>query len=90
MPGQPEAFVTTQIRKRNKQWKSHAAVTAAAYAKEILLVVPRNFPEERSVEGLPLPTSVADTLLLTRSEDDRNDLTNLKGPRAGTTCEWFI
>lgn len=74
-----------------KLWHAYAAVTAAAYAKEVLSFIP-TFPTALSLaanthaEAAP----VLDALLLTRPEVDRKFLIALKGRRVDGTCEWLI
>ncbi|CAI6101215.1 unnamed protein product [Clonostachys chloroleuca] len=73
---------------KNKDWQGYAAAAAAAYAKELLSVI----PELQTVSGTHTQffTEVVDALLLTKPEDDRDDLIDLKGRRVDRTCEWFI
>ncbi|UKZ59269.1 uncharacterized protein TrAtP1_000587 [Trichoderma atroviride] len=75
----------------SKLWHAYAAVTAAAYAKEVLSFIPA-VPKTTSLatntyaEAAP----VLDALLLTRPEVDRKSLIALKGRRVDGTCEWLI
>ncbi|KAJ4124794.1 hypothetical protein NW765_014322 [Fusarium oxysporum] len=76
---------------RSQLWHAYAAVTAAAYAKEVLSFVPTVYKTKPLVtssytEAVP----VLDALLLTRPEVDRKSLTALKGRRVDGTCEWLV
>lgn len=76
---------------KNQLWQGYAAVTAAAYAKEILLLIP-TAPKPVSLEGdiYAVATSALDALLLTRPDVDRSSLIALKGGRVNGTCEWLV
>ncbi|KAH8423977.1 uncharacterized protein LDX57_001733 [Aspergillus melleus] len=70
-------------------WHSYAAVSAAAYAKEVLTFIPKvstTIPSAINTEAVP----ILDALLLTRPEVDRKSLIVLKGRRADGTCEWLM
>ncbi|OAQ71914.1 ankyrin repeat-containing protein [Pochonia chlamydosporia 170] len=74
---------------KNKHWQGYAAAAAAAYAKELLSLIPEPQNVKETVDTSFL-TKVLDALLLTKPEDDRDDLIDVKGRRVHGTCEWFI
>jgi ankyrin repeat domain-containing protein 50 len=76
---------------RTKLWQGYAAAAAAAYAKEILLLIP-TVPKLVSLAAdmYTMAATVLDALLLTRPEIDRSSLIALKGRRVNGTCEWLI
>jgi ankyrin repeat domain-containing protein 50 len=75
-------------------WHSYAAVVAAAYAKEVLSIVPVAVAKRH--KNLAITNTYAeaalvlDALLLTRPEVDRKSLIALKGRRVDGTCEWLV
>ncbi|RAH63890.1 natch and ankyrin domain protein [Aspergillus aculeatinus CBS 121060] len=73
---------------RSKLWHPYAAVTAAAYAKEVLSFIPK---VSKTVPLTPNPEAgpILSALLLTRPEVDRKSLIVLKGRRADGTCKWL-
>ncbi|KAM5464207.1 hypothetical protein MauCBS54593_007026 [Microsporum audouinii] len=76
---------------KNKRWQGYAAAVAAAYAKEILTIIPAA-PTTAPLASIT-DTNVAillDALLLTRPEVDRSSLIALKGRRVDGTCEWLL
>jgi len=78
---------------RSKLWHGYAAVAAAAYAKEILLLVPTApkaaaLTVDQASDTIMLAGPILDALLITRPEIDRNSLVALKGRRAIGTCDW--
>ncbi|CAI6098229.1 unnamed protein product [Clonostachys chloroleuca] len=75
---------------RSQLWHAYAAVTAAAYAKEVLSFVPTVYKTKPLVtnsytEAVP----ILDALLLTRPEVDRKSLIALKGRRVDGTFLWI-
>ncbi|KGQ02036.1 hypothetical protein PAAG_11212 [Paracoccidioides lutzii Pb01] len=76
---------------KNKRWQGYAAAAAAAYAKEILSLIP-TVPKPVHLASITdsVVAPVLDALLLTRPEVDRSSLIALKGRRVGGTCEWLI
>lgn len=74
-----------------KRWQGYAAAAAAAYAKEILSLIP-TLPKPGPLAFLndSAVTSILESLLLTRPEVDRSSLIALKGRRVDGTCEWLI
>ena len=74
----------------NTLWRGYAAAAAAAYAKEMLLLIPAA-PKavSLSADTYAVAATVLDALLLTRPEVDRSSLIALKGRRAQGTCEWL-
>jgi ankyrin repeat domain-containing protein 50 len=75
-------------------WHAYAAVVAAAYAKEVLSIIPvavakrhKNLATTNTYAEAAL---VLDALLLTRPEVDRKSLIALKGRRVDGTCEWLV
>ena len=76
---------------KTKRWQGYAAAVAAAYAKEILLLIPRA-PKPESLPSVSDSTvsTVLESLLLTRPEVDRSSLIALKGRRVENTCEWLL
>ncbi|KAK4161311.1 ankyrin repeat protein [Cladorrhinum sp. PSN259] len=76
---------------KSKQWQGYAAAAAAAYAKEILsLIPPTPKPEPLATVADPIVASVLNAVLLTRPEVDRSSLIVLKGRRVDGTCEWLM
>ncbi|KAI9926350.1 hypothetical protein MW887_004114 [Aspergillus wentii] len=76
---------------KNNLWQGYAAATAAAYAKEILLLIPKApKPVSLAADTYTVAATVLDALLLTRPEVDRRSLIALKGRRVTGTCEWLI
>ncbi|KAI1276041.1 ankyrin repeat protein [Xylaria sp. FL0933] len=74
-----------------KRWQGYAAAAAAAYAKEILsLIPPTRKPDSLASVTDSAVATVLDALLLTRPEVDRSSLIALKGRRVDGTCEWLI
>ncbi|KAK2732324.1 hypothetical protein FQN55_004266 [Onygenales sp. PD_40] len=75
---------------KTKRWQGHAAAAAAAYAKEILSLIP-TAPKPVPLSSVtdPVVATVLDALLLTRPEVDRSSLIALKGRRVDGTCEWL-
>ncbi|KAN0077667.1 hypothetical protein V8E54_005971 [Elaphomyces granulatus] len=78
---------------KNKKWQGCAALTAAAYGKMLLSVVPvACHPNQK-----PARTEMTDKekeclrhLFLTDPADDKNALKRRKGERAPGTCEWIL
>ena len=76
---------------KTKLWQGYAAAAAAAYAKEILLLIPMApKPVSLAADTYAVAATVLDALLLTRPEVDRSSLIALKGRRVDGTCEWLI
>ncbi|KAJ5692828.1 ankyrin repeat protein [Penicillium macrosclerotiorum] len=76
---------------KSKIWQGYAAAAAAAYAKEILLVIPATpKPALATSDTNGMAATILDALLLTRPEVDRSSLIALKGRRVVGTCEWLI
>ncbi|PGH35704.1 hypothetical protein GX50_01417 [[Emmonsia] crescens] len=76
---------------KTKRWQGYAAAAAAAYAKEILSLIPtapKPMPLASATD--PVVAAVLNALLLTRPEVDRSSLIALKGRRVDGTCEWLI
>jgi nucleoside phosphorylase len=78
-----------------KLWHGYAAAAAAAYAKEILLLIPTaskaaTLTVTLTADILASAAIVLDALLLTRPEIDRSSLISLKGRRADGTCNWVV
>ncbi|KAL2816638.1 hypothetical protein BDW59DRAFT_136665 [Aspergillus cavernicola] len=76
---------------KTKRWQGYAAAAAAAYAKEILSVIP-TAPKPMPLVSVTdsVVATILDALLLTRPEVDRSSLIALKGRRVDGTCEWLI
>ncbi|OBT76494.1 hypothetical protein VF21_03943 [Pseudogymnoascus sp. 05NY08] len=76
---------------KTKLWQGYAAAASAAYAKEILLSIPKA-PKLVSLaaDSYKVAATVLDALLLTRPEVDRGSLIALKGRKINGTCEWLI
>lgn len=71
-------------------WHAYAAVTATAYAKEVLSLIPTlPKPMSGAANTYAVAAPVLDALLLTRPEVDRASLVTLKGRRVDGTCEWL-
>lgn len=80
---------------RSKLWHGYAAAAAAAYAKEILLLIPTapkaaTLTVDQTADTMALAAPVLDALLITRPEIDRTSLIALKGRRAEGTCDWVV
>lgn len=76
---------------KTKRWQGYAAAAAAAYAKEIMsLIPPAPKPEPSAGFTDSVVTSILEALLLTRPEVDRASLIALKGRRVDGTCEWLM
>ncbi|KAI0973695.1 ankyrin repeat protein [Xylaria arbuscula] len=76
---------------KSKRWQGYAAAAAAAYAKEILSLIPiAPRPEPSASVTDSVVATVLDALLLTRPEVDRSSLIALKGRRVDGTCEWLL
>ncbi|KAI1178591.1 ankyrin repeat protein [Nemania sp. FL0916] len=76
---------------KTKVWQNYAAATAAAYAKELLSLVPTlPKPISLAADTYAAAATILDVLLLTRPEVDRSSLIALKGRRVTGTCEWLI
>ncbi|OAX84348.1 hypothetical protein ACJ72_01291 [Emergomyces africanus] len=76
---------------KTKVWQGYAAAAAAAYANEILsLIPPSPKPRPRASVTDSMVAPVLDALLLTRPEVDRSSLISLKGRRVTGTCEWLL
>ncbi|KAH8883155.1 hypothetical protein GQ53DRAFT_883184 [Thozetella sp. PMI_491] len=75
-------------------WHAYAAVVAAAYAKEVLSIIPVAATKGSKIlattNTYAEATLVLDALLLTRPEVDRKSLIALKGRRVDGTCEWLV
>jgi ankyrin repeat domain-containing protein 50 len=76
---------------KSKRWQGYGAAAAAAYAKEILsLIPPAPKPEPLASVSDPAVTGILEALLLIRPEVDRSSLVALKGRRVDGTCEWLL
>ncbi len=80
---------------RSKLWHGYAAAAAAAYAKEILLLIPMapkiaTLTIDQTADTMALAAPVLDASLITRPEIDRSSLIALKGRRADDTCDWIV
>ena len=80
---------------RSKLWHGYAAAAAAAYAREILLLIPiapkvATLMADRTADTMALAAPIFDALLVTRPEIDRASLIALKGRRANGTCAWVV
>lgn len=75
---------------KNELWQGYAAAAAAAYAKEILSLIP-TAPKPVPLETITYSAvaAVLDALLLTRPDVDRSSLISLKGRKVDGTCEWL-
>ncbi|KAK9423700.1 putative NACHT domain-containing protein [Seiridium unicorne] len=75
-------------------WYAYAAVAAAAYAKEVLSIIPVVATKRPKTVATANPYAeaapVLDALLLTRPEVDRKSLIALNGRRVDGTCEWLV
>jgi ankyrin repeat domain-containing protein 50 len=75
---------------KSKRWQGYAAAAAAAYAKEMLSLIPTApKPDPLVSVSDSTVTSILEALLLTRPEVDRSSLVALKGRRVDGTCEWL-
>lgn len=76
---------------KTELWRGYAAAAAAAYAKEILLLIPTApKPVSLAADTYAVAATVLDALLSTRPEVDRSSLVALKGRRVNGTCEWLM
>ncbi|OJD15801.1 hypothetical protein AJ78_03981 [Emergomyces pasteurianus Ep9510] len=76
---------------KTKVWQGYAAAAAAAYANELLsLIPPAPKPRPQASVTDSMVATVLDALLLTRPEVDRSSLIALKGRRVAGTCEWLL
>ncbi|KAN0077644.1 vegetative incompatibility protein HET-E-1 [Elaphomyces granulatus] len=78
---------------KNKKWQGYAALTAAAYGKMLLSVVPvASTPNRERVrtEMTDKEKECLRHLFLTDPADDKNALKRRKGERAPGTCEWIL
>ncbi|KAN0071991.1 Pfs, NACHT, and ankyrin domain protein, partial [Elaphomyces granulatus] len=78
---------------KNKKWQGYAALTAAAYGKILLSIVPMAFPansERARTEMTGKEKECLNNLFLTDPADDKNALKRRKGDRAPGTCEWIL
>ena len=76
---------------RSKTWQGCAAAAAAAYAKEMLSLIPAAQRKIAPVAAIDSNvTVILDALLLTRPDVDRSSLIALKGRRVEGTCDWIV
>ncbi|EED12256.1 Pfs, NACHT, and Ankyrin domain protein [Talaromyces stipitatus ATCC 10500] len=78
---------------KSKQWQGYAAVTAAAYAKGLLKVVPvadHKAQQEQHVSLTEEEKSCLQSLFITDPAEDRNALKRRKGDRTPGTCSWIL
>ncbi|KAL2833157.1 purine and uridine phosphorylase [Aspergillus pseudoustus] len=76
----------------NKIWQGYAALTAAAYAKLLLSVVPVHSPSraEKKKDLSAEEKACLRALVLTDPADDLNALKRRRGERVPGTCNWII
>ncbi|KAF4968001.1 hypothetical protein FSARC_4562 [Fusarium sarcochroum] len=76
---------------KNKQWQKYAAAVAAAYAKELLLVLPAPMID---ITDFDMPDRDADAclqaLFIADPSRDRDDIIDAKGDICQGTCEWIL
>ncbi|KAL2842123.1 hypothetical protein BJX68DRAFT_278469 [Aspergillus pseudodeflectus] len=77
---------------KNKIWQGYAALTAAAYAKLLLSVVPGHSPSraEKKKDLSAEEKACLRALVLTDPADDMNALKRRRGERVPGTCNWII
>ncbi|RAO74327.1 uncharacterized protein BHQ10_010339 [Talaromyces amestolkiae] len=87
---------------KQKEWQGYAALTAAAYAKQLLSVVLRTqrMPFSSQVmhtltsptgkEFTPEEEACLRSLFITEPEENKNALKRKKGKRAPGTCDWIM
>jgi len=61
---------------KNKQWQGYAAATAAAYAKELLSVIPGNLLVNTPTAASQIDDQASDTIQFTSSQDSSNSSTS--------------
>ncbi|KAL3472617.1 hypothetical protein BJX99DRAFT_262178 [Aspergillus californicus] len=75
---------------KNKEWQGYASLTAAAYAKLLLSVIPRNHQPVKGDEFSEEEKDCLQSLFLTDPTEDKSALKRKKGGRVEGTCEWIL
>ncbi|KAJ4007627.1 hypothetical protein NW752_010293 [Fusarium irregulare] len=82
---------------KNKKWQEYAALTAAAYAKDLLLAMAPQLPtsskRRKTQESETLDTEAGrclKALFVTDPAQDREDILDAKGKICPGTCEWVL
>jgi nucleoside phosphorylase len=77
---------------KNKEWQEYAALTAAAYAKDLLLTMPPQLPTPNQGRKTQEPQvlDVEKALFVTDSAQDREDILEAKGQICEGTCQWVL
>ncbi|RFN54384.1 hypothetical protein FIE12Z_1511 [Fusarium flagelliforme] len=82
---------------KNKKWQDYAALTAAAYAKDLLLTMPAHGPPPSKRRKIHEPealdrevTECLKALFVTDPAQDREDILDAKGQICEGTCEWVL
>ncbi|KAM3445962.1 hypothetical protein NHJ13734_000139 [Beauveria thailandica] len=76
---------------KNKQWQEVAATVAAAYAKELLLVIPAAVCTAASVVAIPsVDLDRQQTLLRSLEFEQINARRSNIKPKYSTTCRWLL
>ncbi|EED20926.1 ankyrin 2,3/unc44, putative [Talaromyces stipitatus ATCC 10500] len=70
---------------KRKEWQGYAALTAAAYAKQLLSVI---LPRQRK-QFTPEEEACRRSLFIIDPEENKNALKRRKGDRAPGTCDWI-
>ncbi|RYO95808.1 hypothetical protein DL765_011770 [Monosporascus sp. GIB2] len=71
---------------KNKQWQPYAAATAAAYAKELLSVIPQREFQNPSPPSLDRRKELLDSLLFERIDSRHEEIRDAHTQ----TCEWLL
>ncbi|KAI7762686.1 hypothetical protein LZL87_013929 [Fusarium oxysporum] len=84
---------------KNKKWQEYAAIVAAAYTKELVMMIPSHTVQSwnRRTQELPTPEPIDPraedclrALFVTDSSLDREDILDAKGDICEGTCEWIL
>ncbi|KAI7970530.1 hypothetical protein EIK77_002767 [Talaromyces pinophilus] len=86
---------------KQKEWQGYAALTAAAYAKQLLSVlrtqclsfssqVMHTLTRSTGKEFTPEEETCLRSLFITEPEENKNALKRKKGKRAPGTCDWIM
>ncbi|KAL2844553.1 hypothetical protein BJY01DRAFT_248064 [Aspergillus pseudoustus] len=79
---------------KKKKWQAYAAMTAAAYARLLLSIVPRAMEGSQVVTSGPSMTpeeiECCRALFVTDPEEDMSRLKRRKGGHAPGTCTWIL
>ncbi|KAH7174822.1 pfs domain-containing protein [Fusarium flagelliforme] len=85
---------------KNKEWQEYAALTAAAYTKDLLLAMPAHVAppnKRRKMEQPEIPqvmdpevTQCLEALFVADSAQNREDILDAKGQICEGTCKWVL